>query len=108
MSGPASLPPLPGNRLCAACGGPTRVSHAAYAGAGESRVVHACTRCGATYRGGVRTAAERDVAARAAIDKRRAARETRPGRRPLDQGAPDNPVLDGETAARLRQLLSGD
>lgn len=104
---PAGLPPLPPSRACGLCGGPTRISHTAYAGGGESVVIHSCTRCSATYRGARRSASERDDAARRAIDDRRRRREARPGRRPLDEGGPDNPVLDEETAARLRDLLGG-
>lgn len=101
------LDPLPGHRLCAACGGPTRPSHTVHAGAGQSVIVHVCTHCGASYAGGVRSASERDATARRAIDERRARRESRPGRRPLDEGGPDNPVLDAQTADELRRLLGG-
>jgi hypothetical protein len=106
-SDPGSLPPLPASRTCTLCGGPTRRSHSAGAGRGESVAVHVCTRCGAAHRGGTTTATERDAAARRAIDERRRRAAARPGRRPLEEGGPDNPVLDEETAARLRELLGG-
>jgi hypothetical protein len=89
------------------CGAPTRPSHSVDAGGGDTVLVHVCTRCGATFRGGVRTAADRDARGRRQIAERRArSRDERPGRRALDEGGPDNPVLDEETAARLRELLS--
>jgi hypothetical protein len=71
--------------------------------------VHVCTRCGAAYRGGVQTAGDRDARGRQAIDARRARRtRERPGRRALDEGGPENPVIDEEAAARLKALLDGE
>ncbi|HET9051369.1 MAG TPA: hypothetical protein VFO60_06665 [Candidatus Dormibacteraeota bacterium] len=105
-SDPRTLDALSGSRTCARCGAPTRPSHRVDAGAGETVDVHTCTRCGAVFRGAVRTAADRDARGRRQIEERRARRaEPRPGRRPLDEGRPENPVLDEETAARLRELL---
>jgi hypothetical protein len=105
-AGPNALDPLPASRTCTLCGAPTRPSHQVDAGGGDTVLVHRCTGCGATYRGGLRTAAERDARGRREIEERRARRrEERPGRRPLDEGGPDNPVLDEETAARLKDLL---
>lgn len=110
-SDPRGLDPLPESRACRLCGAATRPSHRVEAGVGDSVQVHVCTRCGAAYRGAVRTAAERDARGRKEIDERRARRQEgrpeRPGRRPLNEGGPDNPVLDEETAARLRDLLGG-
>lgn len=103
---PRSIDPLPASRSCRLCGGPTRPSHRVDAGGGDTIQIHLCTRCGAAYRGALRTAAERDARGRREIDERRARqRDERPGRRPLEEGGPDNPVLDEETAARLKQLL---
>jgi hypothetical protein len=103
---PRALDPLPASRTCSLCGAPTRPSHSVDAGGGDTVLLHRCTRCGTAYRGGVRTATERDTRGRRAIDERRAKRrDERPGRRPLDEGGPDNRVLDEETAARLRDLL---
>lgn len=103
---PRSIDPLPTSRSCRLCGAPTRPSHRVDAGGGDTIQIHLCTRCGAAYRGALRTAAERDARGRREIDERRARqRDERPGRRPLEEGGPDNPVLDEETAARLKQLL---
>jgi hypothetical protein len=103
---PRTLDPLPQSRTCSLCAAPTRPSHRVDAGGGDTVQIHVCTRCGATYRGGVSTAAERDARGRREIDARRERRrQERPGRRPLDEGGPDNPVIDEDAAALLRQLL---
>lgn len=86
----ARLDPLPGSRRCA-CGGELRRSHVAYVGRGESVTVMVCRGCGRAYRGATRQAGADDS-------------PSRRSRRPLPaEGPPDNPVIDAETARRLRE-----
>ncbi|MGC2191681.1 MAG: hypothetical protein WA751_05055 [Candidatus Dormiibacterota bacterium] len=86
------LPPLPQGRLCS-CGQRTRRSHLQYLGRGRSAPVYMCSGCGLVYRG-----SEGEGARQPAPPK---------SHRPLPQeGPPENPVLDDEVAAKLRQLLS--
>lgn len=90
----ASPPPAP--RPCAVCGGPTRRSHVAYLGRDQEASVYRCASCGATSQGPPRD--------RAAANHDRAAQgRRREGRRPLDEGAPENPVLDSDLARLLRE-----
>lgn len=90
-----------GGPRCSACGGRLRLSHTTYAGAGMRAGVFACAACGATEQGSPRPAAAWRARTRSAEDR------SRPGRRPLDQGTVDNPVIDEATAALLRERLGG-
>lgn len=88
-----SLPPVPPQRVCS-CGQRTRWSHLQYLGRGRSAPLYVCAGCGLVYRG-----REDDGRRESAASK---------SRQPLPQeGPPENPVLDEELAAKLRQLLSG-
>ena len=77
-----------------------RRSHVTYVGRNQEATVFRCQSCGATEQGPPRdraqAQAQRDQAAQSRGGSRR-------DRRPLDQGAPDNPVIDGETARLLRE-----
>ncbi len=109
------LDPLPAGRACSRCGAALRFSHRGYSGKRRSVPVFRCSGCGLTYRGAERDAAEEEAGrAREASDRRErrtggatGAPPVRPGRRTLDEGAPDNPVIDEETARRLREQLGG-
>jgi hypothetical protein len=117
MSELLNLPPAPAGRVCPGCGAALRFSHRAYAGGGRSVDVLQCGGCGLTYRGAERDAAEAERLRSEQATARRERREEREraagatarrqgsGRRPLDEGAPDNPVIDEETARRLREQL---
>ena len=88
-------------RPCAVCGGPLRRSHVAYLGRDQEATVYRCQSCGATEQGPPRDRRQRQeqqaVRAREQSGRRRE-------RRPLpDQGAPDNPVIDEDTARLLRE-----
>ena len=83
----------PQPRRCDSCGAEMRFSHREHAGGRQSRAVLRCRGCGLT----VTTAAtEAEVAAGAGRSKRH---------RPVDEGPPQNTVLDDATARRLRQAL---
>ncbi len=85
-----ALPQLPGSRACP-CGGRLGWSHREYLGGGQTLAVYLCANCGLAYRGG--SGAAPDAAGRRS-------------RKPLPSGgSPENPVLDPETAERLRRLL---
>ncbi|MGC1185464.1 MAG: hypothetical protein WBA31_10015 [Candidatus Dormiibacterota bacterium] len=87
------LPMVPPQRLCS-CAQRIRWSHLQYLGRGKSAPVYVCSGCGLVFRG----------------RGEEGGRESAPAqrRRPLPaEGSPDNPVLDEEVAAKLRQLLSG-
>ena len=118
MSELSNLPPAPAGRLCPGCGAALRFSHRAYAGAGHCVDVLRCSGCGLAYRGAERDAEEaerrRTDEARAHRREReqrsRAARGATPSRpekarRSLDEGAPENPVIDEATARLLREQL---
>jgi hypothetical protein len=80
-------------RRCAACGGELRFSNREYRGRGQSVSVFRCAVCGTLVR---------DVARAApAPEPSRGGRSRR--RTGFDEGAPANPVLDPETAARLKR-----
>jgi NMD protein affecting ribosome stability and mRNA decay len=113
----SNLPSAPG-RLCPTCGAALRFSHRAYSGAGRSVDVLRCSGCGLGYRGAERYADEAERRRADDLRARRREREkrshaapggTRPtpqkGRRPLEEGAPENPVIDEETARLLREQL---
>jgi len=73
-----------------------RFSHREHAGGRQSRAVLRCRGCGLT----VTTAAtEADVSADHGRSKRH---------RPIDEGPPENAVLDDATARLLRQALGED
>ena len=97
MPGTDTASPPPAPRPCAACGGPTRRSHVAYLGRDQEATVYRCESCGATSQGPPRdrAAANHDRAAQGRGGRRAA------GRRPLDEGTPDNPVLDSDMARLL-------
>lgn len=81
---------------CSRCGGELRFSHREYAGRGLQAVIRRCGDCGHSLREAPR--------ARVPNPGRAAGR-----RRPMvDEGAPSNPVIDGETARRLLQTGSED
>ena len=82
-------------RLCPLCGAELRPSHREYVGSKRSAQVLRCTRCGHQVRGEAR-----DDAAWSRPPARR--------RELPDGGQPDNFVLDGDTAERLRQMLEGN
>jgi hypothetical protein len=118
MSELFNLLPAPAGRLCPGCGAALRFSHRAYAGAGRSVDVLRCNGCGLGYRGSERDAEEAErrrtdeaKARRRERDQRwRAARgatasRPRKARRPLDEGCPENPVIDEATARLLREQL---
>jgi len=86
-------------RTCRVCGGALRRSHVAYLGGNREAVVHRCEVCGTTTQGPALTR-----------DERVRGEDVRGGRRkrPLpDEGAPDNPVLDGDLARLLRERFGG-
>jgi hypothetical protein len=86
-------------RQCPRCGAPLRMSHTEYAGAGNSTVVLRCSACGHTLSGATRTDADR---------RRELAGRGRSKRhQPVDEGPPDNPVLDPQVARRLLEDLGG-
>lgn len=117
MSDLSNLPPGPAGRLCPACGAALRFSHRAYAGGGRSVDVLRCGGCGFGYRGAERDAEEAEQRRADGARARRRDREKRSqaapamparpakGRRPLDEGAPENPVIDEATARLLREQL---
>ena len=80
-----------------------RRSHVAYLGRNQEATVYRCTGCGITEQG-----APRD---RAAVQEQRAG-QARGGRsrqrRPLEEGAPENPVIDSDMARLLRERFGGD
>ena len=112
----SNLRPAPG-RVCPACGAALRFSHRAYAGAGRSVDVLRCSGCGLAYRGAERDAEEAERRRTDEATARRREREKRSQaapattarprkeRRPLDEGAPENPVIDEATARLLRKQL---
>jgi len=65
--------------------------------------VFRCQSCGATVQGPPR---DRAVSDRQRAEQGRGGR--RRERRQLDEGAPDNPVLDSEVARLLRERFGGD
>ena len=123
----SDLEPAPPGRACSRCAGALRPSHQAYVGGGRTALVLRCAGCGMQYRGPERdadAAAQRNAQAADERRARRAAQGGAPpvaggrrsrdgtatggrvqGRRPLDEGAPENPVLDPDTADALRELL---
>lgn len=76
-------------RHCQICGGEMRFSHREYAGGGASAPVWRCKLCGALTRDTAR-----------AREEQPAQRRSRQ-RAPVDEGPPENPVLDPEIARRL-------
>ncbi len=84
-------------RVCPLCGGALRLSHREYVGGRRSVRVLRCAGCGTEVRGEPQDDGDRPRSAPPAR------------RRPLpDGGHPENFVLDGATAERLRQMLEGD
>jgi len=76
-----------------------RRSHVAYLGGSREAVVHRCEVCGVTEQGPVRERSSREPSADVRGSRRR---------RPLpDEGAPDNPVIDGDLARLLRERFGG-
>lgn len=80
-----------------------RRSHVAYLGRAQEATVYRCETCGATEQGPPRDRTE---------DEQRRAAEGRGGRgrerRPLDEGALENPVIDSDMARLLRERFGGD
>ncbi len=86
-------------RTCTVCGGGLRRSHVAYLGGNREAVVYRCEVCGTTSQG---PALSRDQ--RVGGEDVRGSRR----RRPLpDEGATDNPVIDGDLARLLRERFGG-
>jgi hypothetical protein len=80
-----------------------RRSHVAYLGRSQEATVFRCQSCGATEHGPPR---DRTVGEeRRAADGRGGRRRER---RPLDEGRPENPVIDSEMARLLREHFSGE
>ncbi|HZU77602.1 MAG TPA: hypothetical protein VFA70_12615 [Dehalococcoidia bacterium] len=75
-------------RRCRECGAEVRFSHREYAGRGAQMAVFRCTRCGVTDSAPV----PRDAPVARGRSRRKA---------PIDEGPPENPVLDAETVKRL-------
>lgn len=80
-----------------------RRSHVAYLGGGQEATVHRCTACGVTEQGPPR---DRGALQQQRADQGRSGRSRQ--RRPLDQGAPENPVIDSDMARLLRERFGGD
>ena len=87
-------------RPCGACGGALRFSHTEYAGHGETVAVLVCSQCSRVERGRARAEDASRPPPRGGAGERQ-----RPGRRPLDEGPVENPVIDEEAARRLREQL---
>ena len=85
----------PAPRPCALCGGALRFSHRERARGGADVVVLRCRGCGAT----VSHAASGDS------DDRSRPRSRKP---PVDEGPPQNRVLDPELARRLLESMAQD
>jgi uncharacterized protein with PIN domain len=81
---------VPPKARCPVCGGELRFSHREYAGRGMDAVVKRCASCGHVMRDAPRSRAPVKV---------RSPRK----RQPVDEGPPLNPVIDAETAERLRR-----
>lgn len=92
----AETPPRP--RPCAVCGGPLRRSHVVYLGRNQEATVYRCQSCGNTEQGPPR---DRTEAQQKRAEQGRGGR--RRERRPLDAGAPENPVIDSDMARLLRE-----
>ena len=75
--------------LCKECSGQLRLSHRQYRGRGESVAVYRCQSCGATM-------------TRAASSQPKVVRSRKP---PVDEGPPQNFVIDPGVAAKLLQQL---
>ncbi|MDA8330692.1 MAG: hypothetical protein M0027_05700 [Candidatus Dormibacteraeota bacterium] len=89
----AALPQLPRLGRCR-CGQTARRSHLEYLGRGQSVAIHLCPGCGQAYR---------------AAPPAREDRAQKRSRKPLpDGGHPENPVLDPDLAARIRELTRSD
>jgi predicted RNA-binding Zn-ribbon protein involved in translation (DUF1610 family) len=99
MAEPTATSPA---RLCPTCGGTMRRSHVAYLGRNQEATVYRCSACGLAEPGPPRDRAE------AQRQRHEAGRGGRRQRALPDEGAPDNPVLDSDTARLLRQRLEGD
>ena len=82
-----------------------RRSHVTYMGRNQEATVFRCQSCGATEQGPPRDRGEAQ-AQRQRSTQARGGRQRE--RRPLDGGAPDNPVIDGETARLLRERFGSD
>jgi hypothetical protein len=80
-----------------------RRSHVAYLGRNQEATVYRCSSCGVTEPGPARDRVEGEQQ-RAAAGRGGRRRE----RALPDEGAPDNPVLDSETARLLRERFGGD
>lgn len=78
------------------CGGPLRRSHVAYMGRNQEATVFRCGSCGATEQGPPRDRVEGQ-------GKGGRHRE----RRPLEEGGPENPVIDSDMARLLRERFGG-
>jgi len=79
-----------------------RRSHVAYLGRGQEATVHRCAACGITEQGPPRDRGAQQPRA----DQGRGGRSRQ--RRPLDEGAPENPVIDSDMARLLRERFGGD
>ncbi len=80
-----------------------RRSHVVYLGRGQEATVFRCQSCGATEQGPPR---DRDESAQQRAAQGRGGRNRQ--RRPLDQGAPENPVIDSDMAKLLRERFGED
>lgn len=76
-------------RRCQICGGEMRFSHREYAGGGATAPIWRCRACGGLSRDAARV---RDEAAPSPRSR---------NRKPVDEGPPENPVIDPELARRL-------
>src|SRR4029077_14068735 len=81
--------------VCTTCGGDIRFSHREYGGGARTVAVFRCRACGAVKKHAPMLRSE-------AAGDDRAQRGRSRKHRSFDEGPPVNPVLDPETAARLR------
>jgi len=80
---------------CNVCGSVVAFSHREYTGHGAESAVWRCKNCGSQTRTDSRPAAGRKS-------------NYSSKKKPVNEGPPHNPVIDSETAERLKKLLEHD
>jgi hypothetical protein len=80
-----------------------RRSHVAYLGRDQEATVFRCQSCGAVEQGPAR---DRAVARSERAERGKGGRNRE--RRPLEEGSPDNPVIDADLARQLRERFRGN
>lgn len=82
-------------RQCTVCGSVVAFSHREYSGKGMERAIWLCTGCGAIERSEARPRSEKVP-------------ERKSRKRPVNEGPPENPVIDSATAEALKRMFDAD